>query len=256
MSTPSSDAIPRAKGLARALEADGDMGGCLERRDAPDEPEVLRIDLLMHQDRHPVGDLVEEVFGRSRFRAAFGKRLGKQGEKLLPDGIAEKERVADKRVAAASDPAEQRVVFIGEIGAQNRRERAAEPEVFEDHDLASRDRPAGGDIERQPEPSHRAATAIELRRRLEQPAPRRIGKRAVETKANPARQPLERFRGDGVGIGQQVGIGDSSLERSQDAFEVVDEALEEVRSRRRSRLVRLGAECVLVIELGQVALDI
>ena len=71
--------------------------------------------------------------------------------------VAEKQRVADKRVAARDHPGQQRIVLVGEIGPEDRRERAAQPEVLEDDDLAARHGAAGRELDRHPEAARRPA---------------------------------------------------------------------------------------------------
>jgi hypothetical protein len=165
--------------------------------------------------------------------------------------VAEKERVADVRVAADGYPGQQRVFLVREVCAEDGGEGAAQAEVFEDDDLAALDGPARHDVERAPQAAERAALAVERGRLGEQAAAAlgRVGR--VEGHAEPRPEPFERVFGRGARVGQKVRVRDAVFERREHALEVVEEAFEKVGARRglvrRYHLVGVRAEEVFAV---------
>ena len=185
---------------------------------------------LVHEHRGAVRKTAEE-FDDGRVLGRRRHFLAEEREQLDGLVVAEDQRVADDRVAALMQARQERIVRFREIDAEQRGEKPAQPEVLEQHDLAAAYAAAGGHVQRQREAAPRAMPARQRRCGAQPFAPARRRERRFEGYADPAGEPFEAgFRGD-CRSGQQVRMGDAIFERREHAFEVREEAREEVGAR-------------------------
>ena len=56
----------------------------------------------------------------------------------------------------------------------------------------------------------------------------RRGVSGIKSHANPTAEPLESFLWSGLGLGNEMGIGDPVFEGSKDALEVVEESFQKI----------------------------
>ena len=120
------------------------------------------------------------------FSAAVATSSRKSASSSTVSVVAEDQRVADDRVAALMQPRQERIVRLGQIDAEQRREQPAQPEVLEQHDLAAAHAAAGGDVERQRQAAPRAMPARQRGRGAQPFAPPRRRQAGFEGDADPA----------------------------------------------------------------------
>ena len=93
-------------------------------------------------DQHK--NLVREAFekrgNRSPVRSRLREIIGEKGEKRALVAVAKDQRITDEAVARSRKAKRQRVGFVGEIGTEDGREGAAQPEALDRNDFAPGDR--------------------------------------------------------------------------------------------------------------------
>ena len=238
---------------ARAQHARLDMGRAFALDRAANEVEAVTVGLAMHQHGDAVGVLLEQRRDRGAGARAFvprGERIveqfgTEQCEELGPFRLAEIECRADQRIAADRRAAGERVLARREVGAQDGREGAAQPEVLDHDELAAPDAVVGDDVEHALQAVERAAPAPQRGRFADEAALLRLAQAGVETESDPRGEPVERVGRRGAGAGEPPGVRDLVLERREHALEQRQEPFEEV-----------GAGRAVAIELGQIVVAV
>ncbi|MDC6171231.1 hypothetical protein PO768_27810, partial [Paucibacter sp. XJ19-41] len=234
---------------------------------APHQAQLIGSQFLVHQHGDPVGQRVEQ---RAPGGGALGllggglaAQIAEQGQKGLGEafigqhaGVAEKERVAEHRVARLRQAAGQGVEAVFQPRAQYRGQAAAQPEVLDDDDTPARERAIGGDVQRALQAGQRAVLACQRRRIGQHPAGA-LGRQArLQAQAQPAGQPGQGLGRAGHRIGQQCAGGDAGLDIAEHALEQQQKALQEIRRAGAAALLGIAAEQLLVIERRQIAVAV